>query len=177
MLVWRTLKWMIIMILIIIIIIIIIITTFQWWYRQIICVKKIRARELLGIEDSVEASIWRFKYNIKSVKEDWLQRAETIQTTKRLTKQKLEKQLYGYFNRQANKILLENIWTWLRKGNCKREIVSPLISAQNNAIRTNYIKAKLDKTQLNSKCRLCNDRNETINHIKSECSKLAQKGY
>ena len=33
------------------------------------------------------------------------------------------------------------------------------------------------KTQQNSKCRLCNDRDETINHIISECSKLAQKEY
>ena len=43
--------------------------------------------------------------------------------------------------------------------------------------RTNYIKAKIDKTQENSKCRLCSDRDETINHIISECSKLAQKEY
>ena len=47
--------------------------------------------------------------------------------------------------------------------------------AQNNAIRTNNVKAKIDKTQRNSKCRLCGDRDETITHIISECSKLAQK--
>ena len=35
----------------------------------------------------------------------------------------------------------------------------------------------IDKTQQNSKCRLCGDRDETINHIISECSKLAQKDY
>ena len=33
------------------------------------------------------------------------------------------------------------------------------------------------KTQQNSKCWLCGDRDETINHIISECSKLAQKEY
>ena len=31
--------------------------------------------------------------------------------------------------------------------------------------------------QQNSKCRLCGDRDETIHHIISECSKLAQKEY
>ena len=31
--------------------------------------------------------------------------------------------------------------------------------------------------QQNSSCRLCGDRDETINHIISECSKLAQKEY
>ena len=61
--------------------------------------------------------------------------------------------------------------------NLKRETESLLKAAQNNVIRTNYIKARIDKTQQNSKCRLCGDGNETINHIISECSKLAQKEY
>ena len=36
---------------------------------------------------------------------------------------------------------------------------------------------RIDKTQENSKCRMCGDSDETINHIISECSKLAQKEY
>ena len=36
---------------------------------------------------------------------------------------------------------------------------------------------KIDKTQQNSKCRQCDDRDETINHIINECSKLAKKEY
>ena len=36
-------------------------------------------------------------------------------------------------------------------------------------------KARIDKTQQNSKCRLCGDRDETINHIINEYTKLAQK--
>ena len=49
--------------------------------------------------------------------------------------------------------------------------------AQNSAIRTNHIKARIDKTQQNSKCRLYGDSDETINHIISECCKLALKEY
>ena len=55
------------------------------------------------------------------------------------------------------------------------ETLSLQITAQNNAIRTNHIKARLDKTQQNSKCMLCGVRDETVNHIISECSKLAQE--
>ena len=62
-----------------------------------------------------------------------------------------------------------------KKGKLKRETESLLIAAQNNGIKTSYIKAKIDKTWQNSKCRLYGDRDETINHIISECSKLAQK--
>ena len=71
----------------------------------------------------------------------------------------------------------EKTLTWPRKGNLERETESLQIVAQNNTIRTNHIKARIDKTQQNSKCRLCGDRDETINHIISECSKLAQKEY
>ena len=54
---------------------------------------------------------------------------------------------------------------------------SLLIAAQNNDIRTNHIKARIDKTQQNSKCCLYGDRDETINHIINKCSKLKQKEY
>ena len=43
-------------------------------------------------------------------------------------------------------------------------------------MRTNYIKSKIDKLQ-NSKCKLCDDRDELINHLTSKCSKLGQEEY
>ena len=90
---------------------------------------------------------------------------------------KRENNIFGYFKRQPSEIFHEKTWTWLRKGNFKGETESLLIEARNNAIRTNYVKAKIDKTQQYSKCRLCNDRDETIKYIISEYSKLAQKEY
>ena len=36
---------------------------------------------------------------------------------------------------------------------------------------------RIDKTQQNTKCRIHCDRDKTINHIISECRKLAQKEY
>ena len=66
---------------------------------------------------------------------------------------------------------------WLRKGNFKKKAKSLLIAVQNNAIRTSQVKAWIDNIQQNSRCRLCDDRDETINHIISECSKLSQKEY
>ena len=77
-----------------------------------------------------------------------------------------------HFKQLINNISHDKTWTWLRQGSFKRDTESPIMAAQNSAIRTNYI-----KTQQNSKCRLCDDRDETINHIISECCKLAQKEY
>ena len=68
-------------------------------------------------------------------------------------------------------------WTWLRKEKPQREIESLLITAENNAIKTNYVKGKLDKTQQNSKSRLCRDKDEMINRIISERSKPALGKY
>ena len=86
-------------------------------------------------------------------------------------------ELYGRFKRLINNIPHQKTWTWLRKENLKRETESLLMTAQDNAIRTNHIKVRIDKTHQNSKCRLCGDRDETINHIISECGKLAQEEY
>ena len=68
-------------------------------------------------------------------------------------------------------------WTWLQKKNPKKETETLFIAAQNNAIRSNYIKAKIDNTLKNSESTSCSDRDETVNHIISKCSILAQKEF
>ena len=98
-----------------------------------------------------------------------------IRIITKIRKQKEDKKLYGYFKQQFWETGHKMIWKWLRRGNLGREIEFLLIGAQNNAIRSNYLKAKIDKTQQNSKCRLCGNKDETVNHIISECSKLVQK--
>ena len=88
-----------------------------------------------------------------------------------------EKQLYRRFKRLINNISHKKTCTWPRKGIFKRETESLQIAAQNNAIRTNQLKVRIDKAQQNNECNLCGDRDETTDHIISECSKLAQKEY
>ena len=53
---------------------------------------------------------------------------------------------------------------------------SLLIAVQNNAISTNHIKARIDKIK-KVDVGYVGHRDEKINHIISECSKLAQKEY
>ena len=131
---------------------------------------------LASIEDSVDESM------------QWLEddtgkrggrlitatRNNTNDTRTMITKKQKweEKQLYGRFKRQTSDMSHGKTLTRLRKQNLKRETESLLIATQNNVIRTNHIKARIDKIQQNSKCGSCGDRDETITHI-SECSKLA----
>ena len=49
--------------------------------------------------------------------------------------------------------------------------------AQSQSVRTNAIKAKIEKSQEDSRCRLCKKTDETVNHLLSECPKLAQSEY
>ena len=80
--------------------------------------------------------------NIKKSKERLI--AATRNSTDNLIKERTitrkqkweEKQLGVYFKRQIEEISQEKSWTWLRKGKLKRETESPVIEAQNNAIRT-----------------------------------------
>ena len=107
-------------------------------------------------------------------------RTNRKKTKSKTKKKKIEnksekKQLYGYFKRQTEEIARKKTWTWLRKGHLMNESESLPIATQHNAIKINYVKAKIDKRQQNSKCRLCRQRNKTFNLIVSECSKLAQK--
>ena len=91
-------------------------------------------------------------------------------------KTKRQGQLYERFKWLISNISCEKIWTCLRKGNIKREMDS-LRAAQNKSIKTNHIKARIDKSQQNSKCWLCGNGDEAINHIINKYSKLAKKEY
>ena len=51
------------------------------------------------------------------------------------------------------------------------------MAAQEQAIRTNYVKHHIDKSRDSPSCRMCGEKGETVSHIICECSKLAQKEY
>ena len=146
--------------------------------------RKEGGRGVASIEDSVDTWIQRLKDYIEKHERGLITaiRNNTDNTIdNRMTKTRKqkweEKQFHGRFKRLINNISHDKTWTWLRKRNFIRETESLLIVAQNSAIRTNHFKARIDKAQQSSKCRLCGDRDETINHIIRECSKLAQKEY
>ena len=107
-------------------------------------------RGLANIEDCVNTTIKALEEYTQKSTERLITAARnskcniwTIRDTIKTRKQKWEeKQLNGYFKRQTAEIAHEMSWSWLRRGNLKRETESPIIAAQDNAIRTNYIKAK-----------------------------------
>ena len=120
--------------------------------------RKKGGRGITSIEDSVEASIQRLEDYIgkheggliTAIRNNTNNRMDNRMTRTRTQKWE-EKQLNGRFKRLINTISHQKTWTRQRKGNLKRETESLLIAAQDNAIRTNHIKAKIDKTQKTKK--------------------------
>ena len=118
-----------------------------------------------SIEDSVDTSIQRLEFYIQKRGGRLITATgnNTNDTTTGGTtitrKQKWEeKKLNGRFKQLTSNISRVKTWTWQRKRNLKRETESLLIAAQNNTVRTNYVKVRIDKTQQNSSCRLRGER-------------------
>ena len=59
----------------------------------------------------------------------------------------------------------------------KVETEAIFCAAQEQAIRTNYVKLKIDKIAQSPLGGTCDKKSETISHIVSKCEKLAQKEY
>lgn len=98
--------------------------------------------------------------------------------TEELKQKWTDKVMYGQFVRQMpEQVDKDKIWKWLSKGDLKVGTEALLCAAQEQAIRTNYVKHKIDRSVESPLCRLCGKRGETVQHVICECEKLAQKEY
>ena len=118
----------------------------------------------------------------KSMEEDWLQWPETnrlhkYQQNKNNQKIKMGRKITLWTFQVTNKqnVSWENLDTAKKEKPEERNWISS-DSSTKQGHKDNF-KARIDETQQNSKCRSCTDRNETINQIVNECSKLALREY
>ena len=88
------------------------------------------------------------------------------------------KKMYGQFARKMPEEIDKDLsWQWLVQCDLKVQTEATICAAQKQALRTNYIKNKIDKTSENPLCRMCREKGETMQHIICECKKLAQREY
>ena len=69
--------------------------------------------------------------------------------------------------RQTKEVRSEGSWVWFLNGDLKRETDSLIVAAQNQSVRTNLVKARIDKSQKDMLCRLCKKADESIDHLVS----------
>ena len=89
------------------------------------------------------------------------------------------KRMHGQLPRNLDEKLvdIEQSYRWLKSGDVKGETGSTIVAAQDQAINTNYFKNNILKEEIESKCRLCKQHEETIEHLTSGCHILAKKEY
>src|SRR5215469_2131089 len=71
----------------------------------------------------------------------------------------------------------EDTFLLLSKGDLKAETESEIAAAQDQALNTKYCATKILHTETDSKCRLCQQLDETIDHIISACPILAKEQH
>ena len=150
--------------------------------------RKQGGRGLISIENCVELAIrglevyvhGREERLIQAARGDKIDSLEAASVLKRSKKEKIrrlggesstwsedweEKALHGQYLRQTKEVRSDQCWACLQNGDLKKETESLIVAAQNQSIRTNLDKAKIDKSQGDSLCRGCRKVDEKIDHI------------
>ena len=75
--------------------------------------------------------------------------------------------MHGQYIRNIDRQLIseEDTFLWLSKGDLKADTESEIVAVQDQALQTKYYAAKILNTERDSKCRLCQQFDETIDHI------------
>ena len=154
--------------------------------------RKIGGRGLIQIKQTVEEEKRALEEYVSSSNEAALKKVakeklfEETTTKKQFKEEEMNirrerwqcKPLHGQYLRDIEgKIDKENTWCWLKIRDLKKETEGFIMAAQDQALRTNTIRAKIDKTTEDSKCRLCKEKEESVDHLVSACSKIAQTDY
>ena len=95
-----------------------------------------------------------------------------------LKKKWKNKVMHGQYIRNMDWQLIseEDTFLWLSKGDLKAETESKIVAAEDQALNTKYYATKILHTETDSKCRLCQQLDETIDHI-SAYPILAKEQY
>ena len=85
------------------------------------------------------------------------------------------KPLHGQFLRDlAATVDYKFQWSWLSNSNFKKEVEGFIMACQDQAITTNSIKVRIFHQAGSGSCCLCGTADETIDHLLTSCSIIAQ---
>ena len=86
-----------------------------------------------------------------------------------------KEQFHGKFVREKEEVRSEETWGWIRKGYLKKETEGLIFAGQEQALRTNWIRKRIDGQEVSAKCRMCGERDKSITHMIAECKKVDHK--
>ena len=89
-----------------------------------------------------------------------------------------EKPMHGQYPRQMQEITTpEACYGWLKKVRLKVSTEALICAAQDQALATKAHATYILKTSQDPKCRMCKNKDETVSHLLTGCSKLAPTEY
>ena len=100
----------------------------------------------------------------------WPLYEEPVSTAKKKKKEERhkqwkKKQLHGKFIRETEEVRSEKTWGWIRKTYLRKETEGLVFAAQEQALRTNWIRKNIDGQEVSEKCRMCGERDVSITHL------------
>jgi len=88
------------------------------------------------------------------------------------------KPLHGQFLRDISDAVDYRFqWSWLFHSNFTKELEGFVMACQDQAISTNSIKVRIFHQAGSASCRLCGSADETVDHVLTSCSVIAQSYY
>ena len=89
-----------------------------------------------------------------------------------------EKKLHGKFFRDVSGVApSEELFDWVKCGSVNKSTEGFVFAAQEQALQTNWLKARITGESEDARCRKCKKQDETVAHIVSGCGILAQSDY
>ena len=87
------------------------------------------------------------------------------------------KEMHGKFFRDVSEFACPRMYEWVKSGYVNKSTEGFLFAAQEQALATNWLKARTGVEGVDARCRKCNKQVETVAHLASGCGELAQLEY
>ena len=151
--------------------------------------RKDGGRELINVYDCVKQEELALSEYAKET-EEWMLKVagETVHAgetkneyKKRVEKTRMEcflgKRLHGKFMRDVSKVADGRSWQWLRAGYLGKGTEGYVFAAYEQALWPRFFRATIERGDVDPKCRVCGKEVESVGHLTSGYSWLAQRGY
>ena len=87
------------------------------------------------------------------------------------------KKLHGKFFEDVKDVADKRSWQWIRSGSVVKSSEGFVFAAQEQALRTRWLRSKIEGEKVDPNCRVCGETVESVGHLASACGKLAQREY
>ena len=88
-----------------------------------------------------------------------------------------EKTIHGKYFREIEDVFCPKMFQWVTSGYVSKNTEGLIFAAQEQALQANWLKARISGKKEEDRCRKCKKEAETVSHLVSGCSELAQMEY